>query len=265
MARAPWVAVLGASSGFGAAAARAFAQAGHPILGAHLDLRSTVARAEAVVADVSSHGVDAVFHNGNAADARHRAQALDALVERDPEAKVGVLLHSLAFGSLRPFVGAAEGRIDTRAMAMTVDVMAHSLVWWVQDLLDRDLLADGARIFAMTSSGSLVAFPHYGAVSAAKAALEAHVRQLAVELAPRRITVNAIMAGLTRTPALEKIPGWEALADQALARHPSGRLTTPEDVASLLLALSVPGTAWLTGNTLRVDGGETISVGTTGA
>jgi enoyl-[acyl-carrier protein] reductase III len=115
-------------------------------------------------------------------------------------------------------------------------------------------------VFALTSSGSLVAFPSYGAVSAAKAALEAHVRQLAVELAPRQITVNAIMAGLCRTPALQKIPGAERLAEAAAARNPSGRLTEPEDVARCLVALASPGTAWLTGNVLRVDGGETIAV-----
>ena len=126
--------------------------------------------------------------------------------------------------------------------------------------LDRGLLRPGARVFALTSSGSLVAFPSYGAVSAAKAALEAHVRQLAVELAPQQITVNAIMAGLCRTPALQKIPGAERLAEAAAARNPSGRLTEPDDVARCLVALAGPGTAWLTGNVLRVDGGETIAV-----
>jgi NAD(P)-dependent dehydrogenase (short-subunit alcohol dehydrogenase family) len=96
-------------------------------------------------------------------------------------------------------------------------------------------------------------------VSAAKAALEAHIRQLAVELAPLGITANAIMAGVTQTPALAKIPGAHEIARKALERNPHGRLTLPEDIARCVVALTSPGTAWLTGNVLRVDGGETIS------
>jgi enoyl-[acyl-carrier protein] reductase III len=69
-------------------------------------------------------------------------------------------------------------------MDMTVRVMAHSLVDWTRAVVDRNLMGQGGRIFAMTSSGSLRAIPSYGAVGAAKSALEAHCRQLAVELAP---------------------------------------------------------------------------------
>jgi enoyl-[acyl-carrier-protein] reductase (NADH) len=143
-------------------------------------------------------------------------------------------------------------------MDMTLDVMAHSLVYWTQEVVTRGLMADGGRIFAMTSSGGSRALPQYGPVSAAKAALEAHVRQLAVELAPRGITVNAIRAGVTATPAARKIPGYERLAAEALRRNPSGRMTTPEDVARALVVLAHPDTAWITGNVIGVDGGEDI-------
>ena len=110
----------------------------------------------------------------------------------------------------------------------------------------------------MTSSGGTRALPYYGAVSAAKAALESHIRQLAVELAPRGITANAIRAGVTATPAAQKIPGYAGLEETALRRNPSGRLTTPEDVARALVALSHEDTAWLTGNVIGVDGGEDV-------
>ena len=111
----------------------------------------------------------------------------------------------------------------------------------------------------MTSSGSLAAWPSYGAVSAAKSALESHIRQLALELAPLGVTANAIMAGVTQTPALNKIPGAEKIVQIAIERNPSGRLTTPEDVAAALVNLSGSGTYWMTGNVIRIDGGETIS------
>jgi enoyl-[acyl-carrier protein] reductase III len=255
----PWVVILGSSSGFGAEAARAFAAQGHPIFGAHMDRRGTLPQVDALVDELRAHGVPVVFHNGNAADDETRAAALDTLQAAIAEhgGRVGVLLHSLAFGTLRPFLG--EPAIGRRHLDMTLDVMAHSLVYWVQDLVARDLFDASGRVFAMTSSGSIAVWPSYGAVSAAKCALESHVRQLAMELAPRGITVNAIMAGVTRTPALDKIPGASEIADRALARNPSGRLTIPSDVAACLVALSGPGTAWMTGNVIRVDGGETLT------
>jgi NAD(P)-dependent dehydrogenase (short-subunit alcohol dehydrogenase family) len=111
----------------------------------------------------------------------------------------------------------------------------------------------------MTSSGGSHVWPTYGAVSAAKAALEAHTRQLAYELAPLRITANCIRAGVTDTPALRKIPGHEKLIEGALARNPHGRLTTPADVAAAVVALCAEGTHWVTGNIIGVDGGEELT------
>jgi hypothetical protein len=109
-------------------------------------------------------------------------------------------------------------------------------------------MGPGGRIFAMTSSGGSRALPFYGSVSAAKAALESHIRQLAVELAPRGVTANAIRAGVTATPAAQKIPGYASLEAEARRRNPSGRLTTPEDVARAIVVLSHPDSAWVTGN-----------------
>ena len=108
----------------------------------------------------------------------------------------------------------------------------------------------------MTSSGGDRVSPFYGPVSAAKASLESHCRQLALELAPLGITCNAIRAGVTDTPALRKIPGAEHMIEEATQQNPYGRLTTPEDVARCLVALAAEGTAWMTGNVIRVDGGE---------
>ena len=66
---------------------------------------------------------------------------------------------------------------------MTQDVMANSLVYWVQDLWRGGFLEQGSKIYAMTSEGSTRVVPSYGVVSSAKAALESHIRQLAMELA----------------------------------------------------------------------------------
>jgi NAD(P)-dependent dehydrogenase (short-subunit alcohol dehydrogenase family) len=75
-------------------------------------------------------------------------------------------------------------------------------------------------------------------------------------LAPLEITANAILAGVTDTPALRKIPGSERLIEMAKLRNPHHRLTTPADVAKCIAVLSGENTYWMTGNTVRVDGGE---------
>lgn len=253
-----WAVILGASSGFGAATARELARAGMHICGVHLDRRATLPMAEAVKADVEAAGVEALFVNANAADAETRRQVASALRERG--ARVRVLMHSLAFGTLRPYIDEdAAQEVTQKQLEMTLDVMANSLVYWTQDLFHAGLFAPDARIYAMTSEGSTRVWRGYGPVSAAKAALEAHVRQLAVELARYGIAVNAIQAGVTPTPAQAKIPGAEEMLREAERRNPSGRLTSPEDVARAIRALSAPGLGWITGNVIRVDGGEALA------
>ena len=255
-----WGIILGASSGFGAATARALGRHGMGIIGVHLDRRATLPLAEAVAADVQAAGAPAHFFNVNAADADKRVQVADRARELTNGKPIRVLMHSLAFGTLKAFVADAAEQQTTKAqLEMSLDVMAHSLVYWVQDLHGRGLVGDGTRVFAMTSSGGSRVMPFYGAVSAAKAALESHVRQLALELGAKGVAVNAIRAGVTDTPAVRKIPIAEMLLGEARRRNPGGRLTEPEDVAGAIVALSLPGTRWISGNVLGVDGAEDVT------
>lgn len=257
-----WALVLGSSSGFGAATSIALAeQAGLNIMGVHLRRPSDQDRFEEVKTRVEAAGREYIPFNINAANPDRRNEALDKMAAEMEGSGFRVLLHSLAFGTLKPFIAStAEDSIQLPNMDMTLDVMAHSLVYWVQGAITRNLLGRGSRIFAMTSAGSRRVVPNYGAVSAAKAALESHIRQLASELAPRGITANAILAGVTDTPALRRIPGNERLVEGALARNPSGRLTVPSDIADFiaLMAMPGPGADWVTGNVINIDGGEDI-------
>src|SRR3990170_447272 len=258
-----WALILGASSGFGEAASLALAEAGMSIVGVHLDRKATFPNAERVANGVRSHGREALFFNVNAADPDRRTEVLDAMQKhleaRGESGRVRVLLHSLAFGTLKPFIAEPiKEAVSKDQMDMTLDVMAHTLVYWTQDVVVRGLMGEGGRVFAMTSGGGTRVLPSYGPVSGAKAALESHVRQLAMELAPRGITANAIRAGVTDTPALQKIPGSDRIKAHALARNPFGRLTRTEDVARAIVALSHPDTGWMTGNVIGVDGGEEI-------
>jgi NAD(P)-dependent dehydrogenase (short-subunit alcohol dehydrogenase family) len=254
-----WALILGASSGFGAATARELAATGMHIIGVHLDRKATLPNVEVLVKAIQERGVQALFFNVNAADPLKRQEVLDQVQPKLGGSVITVLMHSLAFGTLKPYLAADQKEQLTKdQMEMTLDVMANSLVYWVQDLLQRKLLGTGSRVYAMTSSGGARVWPNYGAVSAAKAALESHVRQLAMELAAYGATANCIRAGVTDTPALRKIPGNEQMMEFAKLRNPYHRLTTPEDVAKAIATLSNSGTDWVTGNVIGTDGGEDI-------
>src|SRR5579883_2243140 len=124
-----WALILGASSGFGEAAALELARRGMDICGVHLDRRATMPHVEGIVAQVREAGRQAVFINANAADAERRqavVEQLAGLSEGQAEPRVRVVLHSLAFGTLRPFIGPPEETIGKAHMDMTSDVMGHS-------------------------------------------------------------------------------------------------------------------------------------------
>ena len=268
-ARERWALVLGASSGFGEATALALADAGYRIVGVHLDFRAALRRVEEIKERIVAAGSEALYLNMNAADDEKRASAVERIRGRFDERRregadpyLRVVVHSLAFGTLLPFVADdPKEAVNRKQMEMTLDVMANSLVYWVQDLLRAGLIGRGSHVYAMTSEGSSRVIPTYGAVSAAKAALESHCRQLAAELARKGagITVNAIRAGVTITPALMKIPEHQLIIEAGERRNPSGRLTTPQDVASAIVKLSEEGLDWVTGNVINVDGGEFVT------
>jgi NAD(P)-dependent dehydrogenase (short-subunit alcohol dehydrogenase family) len=283
-----WALILGSSSGFGAACARALAQSGFNVFGVHLDRAGAMPRVNALVDEIAATGAQVRFWNKNVARDENRLEILAGIAEtltgrpidfgglsfadennrqaildrvketvRDHRGLIKTVLHSVAFGSLQPFISDDFKKQTTRKqMDMTLDVMANSMVYWVQDLAYTRLIDRGAKVFSMTSAGSRRAWEGYGPVSAAKAALEAHTRQLARELGTRGILVNCFEAGVTDTPALQVIPGADILKQEALRRNPSGRLTTTEDIAATFVALMDDRVKWINGTTIRVDGGE---------
>jgi NAD(P)-dependent dehydrogenase (short-subunit alcohol dehydrogenase family) len=257
-----WGLILGASSGFGAATALELGRRGMNIFGVHLDRKATLPNVGRIEQALAASGVRSRFFNINAADHERRRAAVDEIASvlgDEGGARLHLVMHSLAFGALKPFIAERlENAVTAAQLEMTLDVMANTLVYWVQDLVARGLLARGSHVVAMTSGGGARVIPSYGAVSAAKAALESHVRQLAFELGPAGITVNGIRAGITDTPALRKIPGYERLVEDAQRRNPAARLTQPDDVAQAVAVLCMPGTHWITGGVICVDGGENV-------
>lgn len=253
-----WALILGASSGFGGAVSAKLAQDGYNIFGVHLDRQATMHNVDRIMGEIKSSGSEAVFFNVNAADAEKRKEVIGEIKNiSGGKPVIKVILHSLAFGTLKPFIQHNDEQPITKAqMEMTLDVMAHSLVYWVQELVKEDLVLNKGRIFAMTSSGSKAVIPYYGAVSAAKASLESHVRQLSTELGHMEISVNSIMAGVTDTPALRKIPGNVPMIEVAKRKNPRNKLTTPEDIAKVISLLCREGGEWISGGVINADGGE---------
>lgn len=264
-----WALIFGVSSGMGKETARALATAGCNIIGVHFDLSEGQQQAEQFAKELGQLGVEAHFFNRNIAAKQARAELIPVIADLTSGIGPRVTMHSVAYGTLTPFIPAPHGQepgvteepvVTEKQLAMTVDVMGHSLVYWTQDLFKAALLPRGAKIFAMTSAGGTRVLPSYGPVSAAKAALESYVRQLAVELAPWGVAVNAIRAGTTITPAMQKIPGSEKVIAHCQDINPGGRLTRAEDVAEAIVTLSSTDSSWLTGNVIGVDGGEALVV-----
>ncbi len=257
-----WALILGASSGFGGAAALELARRGMSVFGVHFDRAAGLQNVERIKGEIASAGSKAVFFNINASDPAKRADTIEAIRKEflsSPNATIRTLVHSLAFGTLKPYIGARiEDVLSQSQMEMTLDVMANSLVYWTQAVVINGFMKAGGRIFAMTSSGGHNVLPNYGAVSAAKAALESHIRELAMELGPRNITANSILAGVTDTPALRKIPGAQSMLKIARGKNPQMRVTTPEDVAGAIALLSLDDAHFISGNVIGVDGGEDI-------
>lgn len=259
---AGWALILGVSGALGSESARAFIRSGYCVYGVYLDINAHAGELDGLASLAEASGRTLVLDNANALRPATIARALERI--RQQGGSVRVLLHALAggaLGALVPAAGAAEGMrlLDAEHLESTCRMMAHSLVTWVQAITKDNLWHQEAKVFALTSIGSTHVLPAYGAVAAAKAALEAHIRQLAVELAPQGVAVNAIRASVTDSRALRQIPHCESLLESARRANPHGRLSLPEDIAKNISALSqLPG-SWLTGNVIGVDGGEILT------
>ena len=302
-----WAVILGGSSGFGLATAQVLADHGMNLCIVHRDRRSQLAGIEPEFEKLRGLGVAVQTHNTDALSAAKRGAVLDSLADALGEGRVRVLLHSIAFGNLKPLVppmtrtardatqklasalglegervqgamdewfatGVAAAHplasppdysqtdfLEEEDFSRTIFNMGTSLLGWVQDLFNRKLFADDARIFGLTSEGNEVAWRGYAAVAAAKVALESLARSIAIEYAPYGVRCNVLQPGITETPALAAIPGSDQMKAQAQMRNPFHRLTTPTDVANAIYLLSLDEAAWVNGAVIRVDGGEHIS------
>lgn len=259
-----WAFILGGSSGFGLAAAEIFAAKGYNLFVVHRDRKVNMPSIEMAFEQIRKKKVLLVSMNINANDCENRTEIVGKLeATLGKVEKVRVFLHSIADGNIKPLKNTNPDQAPGEYLCEedfqhTISSMGTSFLVWSKLLFENNLFASSARIIGLTSEGSQKVLPGYAAVGASKSVLESLCRYLAIELAPYGITTNLINAGITETPALKAIPGFENLLERAKQKNPFKRLTQVEDIAKVIYLLSTDEAAWINGEIIRVDGGEQL-------
>ncbi len=236
------VLVTGSSRGIGRAIAVRLARPGGTVLVNYLQ---NEARAEETAAMVRERGAEAIVVQGDVrseSDLKRLARTLD---------RIDVLVHNAAIGVLKPFDAIRASHFD-----LTLESSARPLWLLTKHCVDR--MPEGSCVVGLSSLGSRKFVPGYVAMGAAKGALEAMTRQLAVELAGRGIRVNTVCGGLVETDALDYFPDRESLVATAEKITPMGRIGQPDDIAKAVELLCLPQASWITGQILVADGGVSI-------
>ena len=234
------VLVTGGSRGIGKAIALRFAGLGAARVAIGY-LRSDTA-AEETAEELRALGAEPLLVRGNVSSPR----VLDEVRELGP---LDVLVHNAATGVIRPALETEDKHWD-----WTLGANARALLALARVAAPH--MPGGSSIVAISSLGSQRVLENYTLVGVSKAALEALVRYLAVELAPR-IRVNAVSAGVVETGALEHFPNREAMLELG-AQNPVGRLVSQEDVAAAVTFLCSPEAEMIRGHVLVVDGGYSL-------
>jgi len=235
------VLVTGGSRGIGKAIALRFAELGARRIA--IGYMRADRAAEETAAELRELGAEPVLVRGNVASARvaEEVRELGAL---------DVLVHAAATGVIRRALETEDKHWD-----WTLSANARALLSLTRAAAPA--MPEGSSIVAISSLGSTRVLEDYVLVGVSKAALEALVRYLAVELAPHGIRVNAVSAGIVETGALEHFPQKEAMLEMG-KRNPVGRRVTPEDVAGCVTFLCSPEAEMVRGQTLVVDGGWSL-------
>jgi enoyl-[acyl-carrier protein] reductase III len=235
--------VTGGSRGIGRAIALRFARDGAERVAIGY-LRNDRA-AEEAAAELRQVGTEPTLVRGNVSSER-------VLAEVAALGPLDVLVHNAATGVVRPALETEDKHWD-----WTLGANARALLSLARAAVPQ--MPAGSSIVAISSLGSQRVLENYTLIGASKAALEALVRYLAVELAPRGIRVNAVSAGVVETGALEHFPNRDEMLSAGRA-NPAGRLVEPGDVAGAVAFLCSPDAEMIRGQVLVVDGGFTLPV-----
>lgn len=236
------VLVTGGTKGIGLGIAKAFARAGDRVL--------IVGRDEGRARE-AAHGVPgADWAVGDVADPGDCARVVEQAVRSTGGLDV-VCANAGVFPS-SPLVS-----MDPEELDRTIDTNLKGTVFTVQAAVEALTLSEQGRVVITSSiTGPLTGYAgwtHYGATKAAQLGF---MRSAALELAPRGVTVNAVLPGNVRTEGLDDM-GPEYL-ERMRAAIPLGRVGEVEDIAATCLFLASPGASFITGQAIVVDGGQVL-------
>lgn len=241
--------VTGAARGFGRAIALKLAANGAAVV---VNYRRSKMDALGVVEEIEQLGGRAIALRGDVGDDASLDRLFDSIKEE--LGTLDIVVSNAAFG-----IPGTVMESSKRYWDVTMDASARSLVNLAQRAVP--LMPKGwGRIISITSEGGTRVLDGYGLMGAAKSALEALTRSLAVELAPRGILVNGIMAGAADTKSLRSIPGAEKMLQRAIERTPAGRAVEPEDIADVAAFLCSEDARMICGQFIVVDGGLSILI-----
>ena len=237
------VLVTGGTSGIGAATARLFRDAG-----ADVTITGTRGSASEYDADLSGYRYCQL-------DVENKEQ-IDAVAASLP--RLDVLVNNAGFALPSVGLDEWEPEIFDRAVNMLLN-SAFRMARRTVDLLEKSVIPGGGSVIGVASMSSFFGIPIVPGYGAAKTGLVGLTRTMAANWGPRGVRANAVAAGLTRSKMTAGTFAQEAWTAPTLARTPLGRLGEPEDIAQAIAFLASPAAAWVTGQTLAIDGGYTIS------
>lgn len=238
--------ITGGARGIGKATALKLAEAGADIAIVYYNSSD---EADELVCRIQDMGRQAVAIQANVADHQSVKDLYGAF--RNHYNRLDFLVSNAASGVLKP-----AAKMSTKHWRWCMETNALALNHLVSE--GRSLMTQGSRVVALSSLGAARAIPNYAFIGASKAALEALVRSLSLELAEEGISVNTVSAGVVDTDALKHFPNREQLLDEYQAHSLAARPLNPDDVANAIYLLCLPEAEMIKGHTLFVDAGYSI-------
>lgn len=246
------VLVTGSGRGIGREIALRFAREGAHVIVNFFRQREP---AEETAVAIRALGRQALVVKANVGDLDHLARLYHEIEQHF--GGLDILIHNAASGYNRPVL-----EQKPRGWDWTLNINARSLLFGAQHAVPLMRRRGGGAIVAISSLGSQRVLREYSVVGTSKAALEALVRYLAVELAPEQIIVNAVSPGIVHTDALQHFEAFRdndnQLLDTVRQHTPTGRLCTPADIANVVCFLCSPAAHMICGQTLIIDGGHSL-------
>ena len=237
--------VTGGSRGIGKAIALELARRGADVAFNYLRSHEVAAETQHEIEALGVRCLRVRAHLGDVEKIKH----LFAQVEQE-FGRLDILVNNAASGVQRSAVDLEQKHWD---WAMNINARAP----WLCAIEASRLMTEGGHIVNITSEGSRRVLPNYFSVGTSKAALEAVTRYLAVELASRGISVNAVSGGYVETDALDHFPNREEMLAEG-KRNPAGRMVTVEDIAKVVAFLCSKDAEMIRGQVIVVDGGSTL-------